>query len=147
MLAYRLVRLIEVHSEPLASGLLDRLCGCEKLPDYGRVPPEEFRQRVFEIYHNLGDWLLDKTESDIERRYTEIGRRRAAQGVPLSQLVYAIELVKEHLWEYLKREAMAEHLVEIFGELEMLQLLDQFFDRAVYYAAIGYEHARAARAA
>jgi hypothetical protein len=28
---------------------------------------------------------------------------------------------------------------EVFGELEMLQLLDQFFDRAIFYAAVGYE--------
>jgi hypothetical protein len=31
--------------------------------------------------------------------------------------------------------------VEVFGELEMLQLLDHFFDRAIYYAAVGYEKA------
>jgi hypothetical protein len=35
--------------------------------------------------------------------------------------------------------------VEVYGELEMLQLLDHFFDRAIYYAAVGYElkHSRA----
>jgi len=32
-----------------------------------------------------------------------------------------------------------ESAVEAFGELEMLQLLDQFFDRATYYSALGYE--------
>jgi hypothetical protein len=29
--------------------------------------------------------------------------------------------------------------VEIFGELELLQMLEQFFERATYYATIGYE--------
>ena len=29
--------------------------------------------------------------------------------------------------------------MEVFGELEMLQLLEQFFDRAIYYASVGYE--------
>ena len=28
---------------------------------------------------------------------------------------------------------------EIFGELELLQLLEQFFDRAIFYATMGYE--------
>ena len=50
-------------------------------------------------------------------------------------------LTKENLWEYLKREAGLDRPTEIFGELEMLQLLDQFFERAIYYAAIGYEQA------
>jgi len=36
--------------------------------------------------------------------------------------------------------------VEVFGELEMLQLLEQFFDRAIYYASVGYELAVADQA-
>ena len=56
-------------------------------------------------------------------------------------------LTKENLWEYLKHEAGMERPSEVFGELEMLQLLDQFFDRAIFYAAEGYEHARAASTA
>jgi hypothetical protein len=32
-----------------------------------------------------------------------------------------------------------ERPAEVFGELEMLQRLEQFFDRAQYYAAMGYE--------
>jgi hypothetical protein len=97
---------------------------------------------VFEIYRHLGDWLLGKTEFDIKERYLEIGERRAEQHVPLSQLVWVIVLTKENLWDYLKQEAGLERPTEIFGELEMLQLLDQFFDRAIFYASKGYEQAR-----
>ncbi len=147
MLAYRLVRLIETHSDQLALGLMEKLRACEKTRDYHRVPPEEFRQRVYGIYHNLGEWLLGKSEAEIERRYTEIGATRHAQGVPLSQLIYAITLTKEHLFAYMKHSAALDQPVEIFGELELLQLLDQFFNCAQYYAALGYERAHAARAA
>ena len=98
--------------------------------------------RVYEIYRHLGDWLLGKTELDIEERYREIGERRAFQGVPLSQLIHAISLTKDNLWEYLMNEAVIERPAEVFGEMELLQLLDQFFHRAIYYAAVGYEHAQ-----
>ena len=141
MLAYRLVRLIEKHSDALAAGLLHRVQASEHTRDYRKVPAEELKQRVYEIYRHLGDWLLGKTEFDIEQRYREIGACRAEQGVPLSQLVWVIVLTKENLWEYLKNEAGMERPVEVFGELEMLQLLDQFFDRAIFYASMGYETA------
>jgi len=144
MLAYRLVRLIETHSDALASGLLRKVQESEFTRDFRNVPAEELRQRVYEIYRHLGEWLLGKTEFDIEARYREIGARRASQKVPLSQLVWVIVLTKEELWQYLKHEAGLERPVEVFGELEMLQLLDQFFDRATYYASLGYEHAVAA---
>jgi hypothetical protein len=139
MLAYRLVRLIETHSDKLATDLLDKLHRDPKTKEYEKVPAEEFKQAVFGVYHNLGSWLLGKTEADIEQRYTEVGRRRAAQGVTLSELIYAITLTKEHLLEFLKNESVADKPVEVFGELEVLYLLGQFFDRANYYAALGYE--------
>ena len=44
--------------------------------------------------------------------------------------------------EFLRSEVAEEQLAEILGELEILQLLEQFFDRAMYYAALGYEHSR-----
>ena len=138
LLAYRLVRLIETHSAELAHGLLTKVQTSDKLPDYSNVPAEELEERVYEIYRHLGDWLLGKSEGEIERRYEEIGARRKAQGVPFSQVAYVLELTKENLWDFLKARQM-ESAVEAFGELEMLQLLDQFFDRATYYSALGYE--------
>ena len=59
--------------------------------------------------------------------------------MPLSQLIWAIILTKKNLWDFLKREAVLDRPVEIAGELEVEELVDQFFDRAIFYAAVGYE--------
>lgn len=139
MIAPRLVRLIETHSEQLTRGLFDRLERDARLPDLKKIPQGEFFQRVHEVYEHLGEWLLYKTESDIEERYRIVGKRRAAQGVALSQVVLAILTVKEHLWEYLKQEALVELPIELVQEIELIQLVEQFFDRAVFYTAQGYE--------
>jgi hypothetical protein len=144
LLAYRLVRLIETHSDALAAGLLEKVQNSEFTGDYRKVPREELKQCVYEIYRHLGEWLLGKTEFDIKLRYSEIGARRAEQNVPISQLVWVIVLTKENLWEYLKQEAGLERPAEVFGELEMLQLLDGFFDSAIFYASVGYEKTRTA---
>ena len=144
-LARRLVQLIEMHSDRLAETMLMKLQSCEKCPTFKNVPREEFRQRVYEVYEHLGEWLTSKKEEDVARRYTEIGVQRKRQGVVLSELMYAIILTREHLWDYLQHEANLEKPAEVFGELEMLQLLEQFFDRAMYYATQGYETAHAAR--
>jgi hypothetical protein len=147
MLTYRLVNLIESHSETLARSLLQKVQDSGSTRTYRRVPSGELEQRVYEIYRHLGEWLLGRTELDIEQRYREIGARRYHQQVPLSELIWAIVLTKENLWEFLKREATPDRPVEAFAELELLQLLDQFFDRAIVHAATGYEHAAAEHAA
>ena len=147
MLAVRLVRLIESHSEQLAHGLLEKVWNSPKCSDLRKVPAAELEARTHEIYHNLSDWLTNKTEADVERRYTEIGAARAAQGVAFSHFVWAITATREHVRSFLQREGFVDSAVELHGQLELLHLLDQFFDRALYYAAVGYERDRATRAA
>ena len=140
MMLYRLVRLLETHSQALAACLLDRVQSSEATPEYWDVPPEELKERVDEIYRHLGDWLITRDEFDLEQP-VKIGARRAQQNLPLSQLTWAIILTKDNLWEFVKKESVLERPVEVFGELEMLQMLNHFFDRAIYYAAVGYERA------
>jgi hypothetical protein len=139
MFSYRLVRLIESHADALAAGLEERAQANSQIAHFREIPAHELRERVYEIYRHLGEWLLGKNELDIEHRYKEIGRRRAQQGVPLSEVIQAIVLTKENLWEFLKSEAVMDRAVEIMGELELLQMLEMFFDRAIYYASVGYE--------
>ncbi len=147
MIAERMIRLIESHSDQLARGLIEKFVNSERMSDMRKVPLPELQQRVYEIYHNLSDWLETKTEGDIERWFTAVGERRAAQGVALSHLVCALLAVKENLWDFLAREAMLDRPLEVYQEIELLKLVDQFFDRAVYYAARGHEQAHKAMAA
>jgi len=142
MIALKLVRLIEAHSQELSHGLMEKILSSERSSDYRKVPEMEMRNAVVDIYQHLSDWLLTKTDSDIELRYTRLGELRGKQGVTPSHFAWAIVLTKEHLWGFLQREAFAEHAVELFGELELQRSLDRFFDHALYYALLGLERAR-----
>lgn len=101
----------------------------------------ELREAVLQVYQNLGEWLMTKTDSDVEVRYKELGARRAAE-VPLHQFLASMLMTKEHLWAYLRREAMSDGALALYGELEFLQALTNFYDRAIYYASVGYSEAR-----
>lgn len=144
MLAVRLVRLIENHSDQLARGLTEKVWNSPKCGDLHKVPADELQARTHEIYRNLSDWLMNKTEGELERRYIELGSRRSQQGVAFSHLVWALTATKGHVRSFVQREGFADSAMELHGELELLALLDQFFDRTLYYAAIGYERAYAA---
>src|SRR5437762_4132246 len=122
MIALRLVRLIERHANNLAEELIEKLRASARTSDMQKVPEAELRSRIHEILEHLGEWLLTKTGSDVEIRYRDLGARRAAQGA-----------------EFLQRQGFLRSPVEIYGELELLRLLDQFFDRALCYATEGYE--------
>jgi hypothetical protein len=139
MVANRLVRLIESHSEELAESLVKKLHTSERTVAYREIPAHELKTAVREVYDNLGEWLLSKTESDVELRYRELGQRRATQGVPLSQFMSSMLITKDHLWAFLRRESISDGALQLYGELEFLQTLTNFYDKAIYYASIGYE--------
>lgn len=140
MMLYRLVRMIETRSQELAASLLDKVQNSRFTQNYREnVPPEELKERVYEIYRHLGEWLTGKDKLDLEQRYLQIGARRASQQVPVSEVIWVIILTKGNLWDFIRKESVLERPSEMLGEMEMLQLLEQFFDRAIYYAAVGYE--------
>ncbi len=141
MVALKLVRLIEKHSEELVQGLAKQIQTSERMCDFRKIPPADLQLAAAEVYRNLGEWLLQKTEEDIERRVGAIATRRAAQGVSLHQFVWALIVSRDHLWRFLQREAFACNVVELYGELELHQMLIQFFDRAVYYGILAYDKA------
>jgi len=148
MVANRLVRLIESHSEELADSLIKKQLTSERTTTYRKIPVPELKAAVLEVYNNLGDWLMTKTESDVELRYRELGARRLSQGVPFSQFMSSMLITKEHLWAFLRRESISDGALQLYGELEFLQTLTNFYDRAIYYARLGYEEkSKAARVA
>jgi len=142
MLAMRLVRLIEANADRLSQSLTHRLENDPHCAELRKVPRQELEARTYEIFSHLADWLLYKTEVDLKRSYSEIGVRRARQRVGLSDVVYAITATKEQLWLFLQEEGVVTKPVELFAEMELFRLLDQFFDKAIYYVTVGYESLR-----
>ena len=138
----RLIGLIEKHTERLSRELSEKVWNSPRCSDLRKVPVTEIEARTHEIYRNLTDWLAKKNEAELERRYTELGEARAQQGVAYSHFVWAVTATKEHMRAFVQREGLSDSAMELHGELELLHLLDQFFDRALYYAAVGYERER-----
>jgi hypothetical protein len=148
MLGLRLVRLIEKHSAEIAESLMARILESERTKAYRTLPTDELRASLVSLYAHLGEWLLTKTEADVERRFRAVGAQRSAEGIPASQLAWALHLSKAQIWGYVYKESGAEKALELYGELEFLETLDRFFDHAVFHALNGYEErARSQKAA
>ncbi|HEY6338817.1 MAG TPA: hypothetical protein VIW68_10010 [Candidatus Sulfotelmatobacter sp.] len=142
MLAVRVVRLIESHGDEIADGVLKKLQCSSRTTDFRNIPPRELRQRILEILQHLSEWLLCKSESEIEQRYQEIGRMRAGQNISFADFCWSLIFTKERIWDFVQQQGYSQGPLEIYGEMELLRLLSQFFERATCYGAKGYEIAR-----
>jgi hypothetical protein len=143
---YRLVHVIEENAAEMATALVEKIAEDPRAAGYlDHVPSPELWKRVHEIYRHLGEWLVSRTAADVEARYLEIGKRRATQKLPLSQLLYAILATRDHLNQYMRiKHPQLQQPNEVMADLEMEILLDQFYNHAIVAAALGYEQQTAA---
>lgn len=139
MISAKLVQLIEEHAEQLTQEFLKDVRTNPKTSFYHDVATEELHNRTYDVYKNLSDWLIDKTEKEVEQKYLALGKRRLLEKIPLSQVIYALALTKSHLIDYVKRSGLADTALEFYQELELFYLVSQFYDRAIYYTICGYE--------
>jgi len=141
MIALRLVRLIEGNSDKIARNVVARIQASPLTGSLQKVPPVELQAKAHDLLQHLGDWLLTKTEKEIANNYREIGARRAGQGVEIAHVCWALIITRECLWEFLQEHEFVSSPIDIYGEMELLRLLNRFFDHALCYTIEGYSQA------
>ena len=138
MVALRLIRMIESHSDEIARTLATRIRTSPKTSQLQKVPESELLTGLQELLLHMSEWLLSKTDTDIEQRYHLLAARRASQGIALADSCWAVIMTKEYLWAFIQKQGFFRNPIELYGEMELLALVDQFFDRALCYMAEGY---------
>ena len=142
MLSLKLVHLIEEHINGLTDAIVAKLHSAPKTRGLQKVPAPELRCRIHETLCDFHTWLLTNADRSIAERYRDLGRRHAAREVALPDVCWAIVLMKEQLWEFVEEQALHTTSVEIHAELELMRVLDLFFDCVICHMVEGYEEAR-----
>lgn len=138
MLGLRFAKLIEHHSKTLAEDLARRLHTSERTRAFRSIPAYELKDDAQELYQHLSDWMSASADSEVRRREFKIGHYRAKQHIPVEQLLWAIIVSKEVIFEFLQREAVADGPWELISQLDFVRALDGFFDRAMYHGICGW---------
>ena len=147
MISAKLIELIEIHAERLTADVAQDLHVNERTRAF-RVPIGELRSRLFDIVHHLGNWIGDPQNARVQAEFEEWGRRRFGQGIPLSQIVYGVLLLKQHLGRYIRDNGIVDaSFPRVEGDyvlpmhLHSLQELSgrvgDFFDAAIYHLERG----------
>jgi hypothetical protein len=138
-LSDRLVRIIESDSEAFTQGIVRTLQSSPRTESYHKLSYPELYNRVYEVYHNLGRWLWEKSNDAIRAWYNELGEKRCEEGIPLGEVLWALIFTKDRLLEYLDGCGLVDSAVELYQQKEFDRLIGHFFDRAICYAAEGYQ--------
>jgi hypothetical protein len=152
MISAHVIELIETHADHLAIDVAKDLATNPRTTGLHGVRHEELVQRVFRIYHQLGQWIGEPGSPHVREEFAEWGATRFGQGIPLSQVVYAVIILKTHLRRYIHEHGLvdaafprveADYILpmHLHSLQELNGMVSAFFDEAVYYLAQGYERA------
>ena len=142
MLGARLMQLIEAHAQGLTEDVVRDLTTNERTPNFARLKPAELEYRVSTLCWNLGKWIGNPDDDIVREEYEEMGRVRFREGVPVSEVVYALLLTKQHLRRYIRDYALVDFAgdrvvpdellpIELQSVQELNYQVGEFFDRAL----------------
>jgi hypothetical protein len=152
MIFAKLIDLIESHAPRLAHDITEEVLSSERTRSFRAVKRDDLEPRIFELLLHLGTWIGNPRSERVQAEFTDWGRRRFGQGIPLSEIVYAIIILKQHLRRYIRDHGLVDAAFpRVEGDyvlpmhLQSVQDLNAtvgaFFDEALYYLARGYESA------
>jgi hypothetical protein len=150
VIAAKLVELLENHAPRFTSDVVHDLVTNERTPGFRAVDRDDLEQRIFQIVDHLGNWIGDPESEMVHSEFTSWGRRRFDQGMPLSEVMYAVIILKQHMRRYFLDHGLVDAVfpradgdyvlpMHLHGLQELNARVSRFFDEALYHLACGYE--------
>lgn len=136
----KLVDLIERNAEALAKCWLADVKREASLTTYHSYDDIELYDRAFRVFSQLGKWISrETTKEDVARDYMALGGRRREEGFALSEIIRALILIRRNLWRKVMDEGLLDTSYDLYQAIELNDRVTLFFDRAIFYTALGYE--------
>jgi hypothetical protein len=152
MIAASLIDLIEVHALRLSSDVAKELHTNERTRGFRAVKREDLEQRVSTLLNHLGDWLGSPKAEQVQAEFAAWGQRRFDQQIPLSEILFALIILKQHLRRYIRDNGLLDAAfprveqdyvlpMHMYSLQELNFSVGVFFDEAFYNLTRGYEAA------
>ncbi|MDI6850101.1 MAG: hypothetical protein QME69_09960 [Candidatus Saccharicenans sp.] len=135
----KLIEIIEKNAAELTRAYLQDVKKHPSMPTYQSFPEKEVYDRAYLVFSQLGRWISFELESDEMKKYwVELGRIRRQEGFALPEIFLSLCLIRKELWIKIQAEGLLDNALDLYQALELYNRIVTFFDRALYYAIIGY---------
>jgi len=141
MVSENLAVMIKENADELTKRLCKDLLNREETKSYKKLNQDIVYERVYEVYSKLDNWLNGgKTKSqEMKEYFTDLGKKRCREGVPLQEEVMTLMLIKRYLWLFVLEKNFFDSSYALNNALQFNNRVVLFFDRIIFYVSKGYE--------
>jgi hypothetical protein len=136
----KLIDLVEENSERIARQWAKDVVKNEKTPFYRNLPEEKIVIQALKFYDHFRRLFSSKTPFDTAREFFSVyAEERYREGMPLQEAIYALILMRRHIWLYAEFQAVFISAVEQKQAVDSLTRTILMFDYAVYFITQKYQ--------
>jgi ADP-ribose pyrophosphatase YjhB (NUDIX family) len=139
LLSDELIGVVQGNSARIVQLWLDDVHTNPSTTSYRRLDRQDLSLRAGIILSHFEVWLKGKVgERKFKNFYLTLGGTRRREEIPLEDVISSLSLLKKHIWMFTYSFGVWEKALDMYRMFELGERLVYFFDRAVYYTAMGY---------
>ena len=138
--AIKYLELAEKHAEKMANAWAKDVQNNAKTPTYKNLDEQRIIYQCVRFYQNFSKMFLDeKITDDVLRYFRSYAQESYAMGIPAKETIYALILMRRHIWLYAEFQAIFSSGINQRQALDTLGRTILLFDYAAYEVTKEYQ--------
>lgn len=138
--ATKLIEITENNAEIIAQQWYNNVKMNPRTPSYHSMPEEEAKKQALYFFNNFGKlFFTDKPFEEAQTLFSKYADNRYKQRIPLSEVIYALTLMRRHMWLFSSSQAVFMTAVEHHQASESQSRTILMFDYAIYIVVQKYD--------
>lgn len=106
---------------------------------YQTLTDEDIKIRGERFYSHFLEWIkAGASDEKIGLYFFDVGKERLEEGIPLTEIQYAIFLAKRVFWDFLSSKDELERFLISAKTCELVSLINNYFDIGSFFIIKGY---------
>lgn len=145
MMYYNLMETLRKNEYFLTRDLVREIRDFPETSHYRAVAEDNLynwvHQIIYHTYKRHSAWLSnDTSKNTISVIYSELGKQRRRDGLPLQDVIQALFLIKKRIYQCITERMALETDYTMKETTELFMNLDLFYDRVAQAVIAGYQH-------
>jgi hypothetical protein len=138
--ATKLIEITETHAEAIAKQWYKNIKMNPKTPFYHTMPEDKAIQQALNFYSRFAKlFLSDNPFEDAHVLFAKYAEDSYRVNIPLPQAIYALTLMRRHMWLFAEFQSTFITAVEHHHAAESLNRTILMFDYATYVIVLKYD--------
>lgn len=138
--ATKLIEITEKHADEIARQWYNNVKMNPKTPAYHAIPAEKAVRHALSFYGSFRNlFFSDNPFEEAAALFSKYAEERYKEAMPLPQVIYAMILMRRHMWLFSESQATFVTAVEMQLAAENLSRTILMFDYAMYVVITKYD--------